>query len=377
MSCFANFTLTMQSEHPKPDEFANRSCHSETDHCGPSNKTVDWLFLLSSTAIVILYISHWQFSSQISELNWLQIASHSVFELMNSTWWAILIGIIMISILGRIPREFVMSALGNKPGIAGIVRATLAGVLLDLCSHGVLMVGSKLYERGASIGQVVAFLISSPWNSLSLTLILITLVGLPWTLGFILLSILIAVVTGLIFEELVERNVLPKNPQTFQVPEDWQFWAEARSQWSTAKINITFVLQMLTDGIVASRMIVRWLLFGICLASLLRAVVPVELFATFLGPTLVGLGITVVLATLIEICSEGSTPIAADILNRANAPGNSFAFLMGGVATDYTEVMILKETTRSWRIALFLPLICLPQVILLAWLINITYVTNL
>ena len=367
----------MQSEHQKPHDFAVRSCHSEADHCGPSNKSVDWLLLLSSITIAVLYVTHWQFSPRISGLNWLQTASHSAFELMNSTWWAILTGIIMISILGRIPREFVMSALGNKLGLGGIIRATLAGVLLDLCSHGVLMVGSKLYERGASIGQVVAFLISSPWNSLSLTLILITLIGLTWTLGFILLSILIAVITGMIFELLVERNVLPKNPQTFHVPEDWKFWAEARSQWNKAKINVTNVLQMLTDGISQSRMIVRWLLFGVCLASFLRALIPAELFALVLGPTIIGLGITVLSATLIEICSEGSTPIAADILNRANAPGNSFAFLMGGVATDYTEVMILKETTRSWRIALFLPIICLPQVVLLAWIINLAHVSNL
>ena len=66
--------------------------------------------------------------------------------------------------------------------------------------------------------------------------------------------------------------------------------------------------------------------------------------------------------------------IAADILSRAGAPGNSFAFLMGGVATDYTEIMILRDTTKSWRIALFLPLITLPQIILLGWLINMSFV---
>ena len=367
----------MQSEHQKPNDFANGSCHSESSHCGPEKNNIDWLLLTSATIIVIFYVTHWQFSSHVTEIQWLNTASHSVFELMNNTWWAILLGIVMISILGRIPREFVMSALGNKPGLPGIIRATLAGTLLDLCSHGVLMVGSKLYERGASIGQVVAFLISSPWNSLSLTLILITLIGLTWTVGFILFSMLIAIITGRLFEMLVKRNVLPKNPQTSELPTNWRFWTEVRSQWGKTDIDAPFVFRMLTDGILESRMVVRWLLFGVCLASLLRAAIPPELFATFLGPTLVGLGITVLAATLIEICSEGSTPIAADILNRANAPGNSFAFLMGGVATDYTEVMVLKETTKSWRIALFLPLISLPQVIVLAWLINLSYIANL
>ena len=57
-------------------------------------------------------------------------------------------------------------------------------------------------------------------------------------------------------------------------------------------------------------------------------------------------------------------------ITRAGAPGNSFAFLMTGVATDYTEIMVIKDTTKSWKLALFLPLITVPQVLLIAWLIN-------
>ena len=93
-------------------------------------------------------------------------------------------------------------------------------------------------------------------------------------------------------------------------------------------------------------------------------------FETYFGPTLAGLGITVLVATILEVCSEGSTPIAADILNRANAPGNAFAFLMTGVSTDYTEIMAIRETTRSWKLALFLPLLTVPQVLTIAWIIN-------
>ena len=106
------------------------------------------------------------------------------------------------------------------------------------------------------------------------------------------------------------------------------------------------------------------------MAGLVRAFISPEQFGTYFGPTLAGLGLTVLVATILEVCSEGSTPIAADLLTRANAPGNSFAFLMTGVSTDYTEIMVLRETTNSWKVALFLPLLTVPQVILIAWLIN-------
>jgi hypothetical protein len=117
-------------------------------------------------------------------------------------------------------------------------------------------------------------------------------------------------------------------------------------------------------------MVFRWIFFGVVLASLIRTFVPVETYQALFGPTLAGLFLTLVAATIIEVCSEGSTPIAADLITRAGAPGNSFTFLMAGVSTDYTEIMVLQNTTKSWRIPLFLPLITLPQILVLSWLLN-------
>ncbi|MBT8147393.1 MAG: permease [Gammaproteobacteria bacterium] len=347
-------------------------CHEEQaadDSCHDTRRT-DWLFRISLSLVVIFYLCFWLLDSAIQDLPLLPAMAGSVFELINTMWWGIVIGILMIGVLGKIPREFVMAALGTGTGLGGILRATAAGVLLDLCSHGILMVAAKLYERGASAGQVMAFLVASPWNSLSLTLVLIALVGLSWTLLFIFLSAVIAIVTGLIFDYLVSKNVLPANNARSDLPDDFRFWQEARRGISAASFNGPFLSAMMLDGLKDSRMVVRWILFGVLLASAVRTLMPPEHFETWFGPSLMGLALTVLAATIIEVCSEGSTPIAADLLNRAGAPGNGFAFLMTGVATDYTEVMVLRETTGSWRIALFLPLITVPQVLAFAWLMN-------
>jgi uncharacterized membrane protein YraQ (UPF0718 family) len=116
--------------------------------------------------------------------------------------------------------------------------------------------------------------------------------------------------------------------------------------------------------------VIRWTFFGLLLAALIRATVPEDAFATWFGATFIGLWLTLLAATVIEVCSEGATPIAADLMTRAAAPGNSFTFLMAGVATDYTEIMSLRDTTKSWKIALYLPLIAVPQVMLLGYILN-------
>ena len=143
---------------------------------------------------------------------WLVTMTSSIYELINKMWWGLVMAVVFVGLLERVPRELVMSALGQGGTVKGIARATAAGVLLDLCSHGILMVGTKLYERGASLGQLMAFLIASPWNSLSLTIILITLIGWGWTLAFIACSMAIGIVTGVIFDRLVKAEVLPANP---------------------------------------------------------------------------------------------------------------------------------------------------------------------
>ncbi len=346
-----------------------QSCHKEQHACHAENRRPDILLWGSAIALAVLYALHAWFVT-FNEWMWLQTASVAVYELMNAIWWGIALGVLMVALLSRIPREFVMSILGTNTGLRGILRATLAGVLLDLCNHGILMVGAKLYERGASTGQVMAFLIASPWNSFSLTLILLGLIGFGWTLVFIVLSMFVAVITGLLFDVLVRRGTLPENPRQSDLPQDFHFWREARKGLSETHFSVVLVRDLLIDGVKDSRMVVRWILFGVLLAALLRASIPPETFGSYFGPTLAGLGLTLLAATLMEVCSEGSTPIAADLLTRAEAPGNGFAFLMAGVATDYTEIMVLKETTKSWAIALFLPLLTVPQVIIIAWLLN-------
>lgn len=360
--------MSCEKHNHQPANIHQSSAHQAS--CHDSSGRPDYLLWCSMTGVVLLYSCHLLFGHSETLPQWLHQLSQSSFELINTMWWGLLIGILVLSILSKIPREFVMSALGSQRGKGGIVRATIAGVLLDLCSHGILMVGAKLYQRGASLGQVIAFLVASPWNSFSLTLVLIALIGLQWTLVFIGLSLVIAIISGLIFDALVKRGVLPENPNQFDLPDDFRFWSEARTQWSEANFSVSFLKTMAIDGIKESRMVMRWVLFGVLLAGLIRVLFSPESFSTYFGPDLIGLGLTLVAATVMEVCSEGSTPIAADLLNRAEAPGNSFAFLMTGVATDYTEIMVLKDTTASWKIALFVPLITVPQVLLLAVLLN-------
>jgi uncharacterized protein len=338
--------------------------------CHPQKQRPDYLLWISSTIVLLCYALYWLVDGHPDLPQWLVVMTSGVYELINRMWWGLLAAVIFVGLLERIPRDLVMSALGQGGTLKGVVRATIAGVLLDLCSHGILMVGTKLYERGASLGQLMAFLIASPWNSLSLTIILVALIGFGWTLAFVLLSMAVGIVTGLIFDYLVAGGKLPSNPNHVVSTNGDSLTRQFGQLVKTIKITPSGMLAMLKDGLRDSKMVFRWVFFGIVMATAIRAFVPVDTYQTLFGPTVAGLLLTLLAATVIEVCSEGSTPIAADIVTRAAAPGNGFTFLMAGVATDYTEVVVIRDMTKSWKVALFLPLVSVPQILVIGWVLN-------
>jgi len=343
-------------------------CHPKTDEHG--HKRRDWLFIVVSAIVLVSYIAWLVAADSIHATPFVGTFVHSVAEFINIIWWGILLGILAVAALANIPREWVISILGKPGTFGGIFRSVLGGLLLDLCSHGILLVGMKLYERGVSTGQLYAFLIASPWNSLSMTLILWALIGLPWTLLFIALSMLIAVIAGLLADRLEQSGILPRNPHQPTIPEHFQLFPAVREAMRNVHIDARDIVRTIVSAAHESGMIIRWMFLGVIIAAALRTVFSPETFSMLFGPTLLGLGATLVFATILEVCSEGSSPVAADFLLRAQAPGNSFAFLMTGVATDYTEILSIKDTTKSWKKALFLPLLTVPQVIFIAYLLN-------
>jgi uncharacterized membrane protein YraQ (UPF0718 family) len=301
------------------------------------------------------------------------MALHTL-HLVQQVAGGVVVGIIMLAVVASLPQSAVLRLAGVKPTAGGLGKAIAAGLLLDLCSHGILMVATKLYKQGLSTPQMVAFLITSPWNSLSLLLILAGLIGWLWTLTFLVLSAVVGFITGWLLRYAEQWGWIDPNPYhpTAETLAQWQ--TEPPLRWqnllNVRQLTPNNVGQALKHGLADSVMVLRWLLFGIALAALLHVLVPTEVFGEWFGPTALGLLATLVLATVLEVCSEGSSPIAADVLLRANAPGNAFVFLMAGAATDSTELLVLRQLTNGWRVPLLMVALSVPQVLLLGWVLN-------
>jgi len=297
-------------------------------------------------------------------------------DLVALIWWAIILGLLIGGVIDYfIPREYIRKYLSRHQKRT-IIYSIIFGFLMSACSHGILAIAIELYKKGASTSSVISFLLASPWANLPITILLFGFFGVKAT--FIVISaLIISIITGLIYQVLERKGMVECNSckmgEDIPVLTDFSIRKDIRRRWKeyhfTMKNNINAMKGTFQGSWSLTRMILWWLIVGMIMASFARAYIPQHLFVEYMGPTFLGLAITLFFATIIEVCSEGSSPLAFEIFNQTGAFGNSFTFLMAGVATDYTEIGLIWHNIGK-RAALWLPIITVPQILLLGYLFN-------
>ncbi len=302
----------------------------------------------------------------------LRMLDREFWHYVTQTWWAIGAGLLLGGLIERfIPKEYIAKWL-STPSPRTVFLSVGLGFLSSGCSHGCLALSMELHKKGAAPASVISFLLASPWASLSLTVIMISLFGLKG-LVIVLAALVIACLTGFVFLELSRRGLIEPNPHTVVVDRTFSIAQDIRRRASQYRLSgQRLVKDMAAVAQGAWRladMVVWWLLIGFFLASLAGAFIPDTWFVRYLGPTIWGLLATMIFAAVIEICSEGSAPLAFELFKHTGALGNSFAFLMGGVVTDATELGLVW-TNMGKKTALWMVITTLPQVFLLGFLLN-------
>lgn len=330
---------------------------AEASYCkrSPASLRDPWIWAPLSGLLVATAGLGWNVFSEVSAI---------YREYLGNILLPFLIGLLIGGFIDHfIPKAYVVKLLtGSRKRV--IARATLLGFLASSCSHGCLALSLELFRKGASVPAVVSFLLASPWASMSLTLILLSLFGASGVV-IVGVALLIAFLTGLIFQRLAKRNLIETNPNVTIVPDDFSIRSDFSRRWRAYPWTPSQIVQdfrgVLAGMVPLGRMVLGWVQLGLILSALAGALVPHHVFGRWFGPTAGGLLLTLLLAAVIEVCSEGTAPLAFELYRRTGAFGNAFAFLMGGVVTDYTELgalwMTIGRKTVLWLLTITLPLV--------------------
>ncbi|MBI4342003.1 MAG: permease [Candidatus Omnitrophica bacterium] len=285
----------------------------------------------------------------------------------------VLLGLLLGGVIDHfIPKAYVVRLLsGSRKRV--IARATLLGFLASTCSHGCLALTIELHRKGASVPAAVSFLLASPWASMSLTFLLLSLFGAR---GLLLVGgpLLIAWLTGLIFQRLAARGLIEPNANTVAVEEGFSIRRDLAQRWRRypwTRPQLIMDARGVAGGVLPlGRMVLGWVQLGLLLSALAGGLIPHGAFQRFFGPSLGGLLLTLLAATVVEVCSEGTAPLAFELYRHTGALGNAFAFLMGGVITDYTELAAVWRAIGK-RTVLWILLVTIPMVVALGLILNL------
>ncbi len=230
--------------------------------------------------------------------------------------------------------------LGGR-GIWPLLKASLFGVPLPLCSCGVIPVSMSLHKHGASKGSVISFLLSTPQTGVDSILVTLSLLG-PI---FAIFRPLAALVTGIIGGILV--NVFGQSAEDKgRVPPKC-----SDECCGDAKNNHKLARGLKYGFVTLPRDIGRAMLIGLIIAAVISALVPDGYFAEKLGTGIFAMVVMMFLGIPVYVCATASVPVAAALILKGLTPGAALVFLMTGPATNAASfVTIWKVLGKSTAI---------------------------
>lgn len=358
--CCKDCLNKFRSENNITDEFIYHPPARPKKHDFLKNKT----FI---TALIILFFIISGFLFKLFEplknnlINYLKIITLPIF-----------LGLFIGGIIDwLIPRVYISKILARRDKKT-VFYAVITGFFMSACSHGILALAIQLYKKGASAPAVVAFLLASPWANLPLTILIIGFFGIKGLI-FVFSAIIIALITGYIFLILERHNLVEINPNTTEGEEPFSIISDAKNRIKNTKFNKGFfrngIRGIFSGSVSLGNMVLWWIFIGVLISSVVGAYVPTGWMEKYMGASFIGILVTLGIATIMEVCSEGTAPLAFEIFKKTGAIGNSFVFLMAGVPTDYTEIGLLW-THIGKKTAIWLPVITVPQIVILGIIFN-------
>lgn len=368
--CIEKYRVKHGIKHDAGHHGKSSSCPS--CHPGDGRPWYKHPFYITIIAASILFI----ISYIIKPLN---PVFSALVDYLKLIWWAVLLGFLIGGVINHfVPREYIEKYLSRHKKRT-ILYSVAFGFLMSACSHGILAIAIALYKKGANTSSVVAFLLASPWANLPITILLFGFFGLK-ALAIILSALVIAVITGLVYQVLERRGIVEcdnfRKGAVRAKTKEFSITGDVKRRWGSYEFGLSSLLSdakgVLNGSWALSKMVLWWLFIGMMIASFVRAFVPQDFFMEYMGATTLGLVVTLMFATIIEVCSEGSSPLAFELFKQTGAFGNSFVFLMAGVATDYTEIGLIWSNIGK-KAAIWLPIITLPQIFVLGYLFNLIF----
>jgi len=323
-------------------------------------------------------------------MEFLQTFFVALYELSNAMAPYILFGLLFAGMLHEVVPDSIVSKHLGRNSIGSVIKSTLLGIPLPVCSCGVIPLAASIKKSGASNGATLSFLISTPITGIDSILATYGMFGWAFTIYRVLTSMILAMIAGIFTniaghrkKELKPRtafSMTPSSPRKTMnfapAPPDKMDSctdschcenSEKKSFSARAALDYAFVT-LLGD-------IAKPLVWGLLIGALITVAVPENLSEIVKQYGWLSYVITITIAIPMYVCATASLPIAAGLMLAGVSPGAAFVFLSAGPATNTVTIGIVKTMLGTRSLAIYLGSIIIGSIafgLLLDWFFGIT-----
>ena len=274
------------------------------------------------------------------------IISTSISILNGASGWLVISFIIAGLLHNFLTPDKLQKSLGNKK-ISSILKSTLSGMLLPICSCGVIPIGISMYYSGVYLGPVLAFMTSTPIINPIAIVLSFGLLGPQITLIYVISGFVVPLIVGVL------GNKLGKDEVCIKFDEDEEELAieleeEKRSffenivdglKWSFGELALT---------------ISKYVIIGMLVAGFITTVFPNSVIQKYLGnPGMLSLGSIAILACVMYVCAVGHIPFIAALVASGASPGVAITFLIAGAATNLPELISIYNVIGKRAVIIY------------------------
>lgn len=272
---------------------------------------------------------------------WLEMAPYLLFGMSVAGLLHVFLG-----------KEIISRQLGQG-GIKSVVKATLLGIPLPICSCGVIPVASSLEKEGAHKSSILAFLVATPTTGVDSIFATYSLLGPLFAVFRPLAAMLLGITLGTI-DYFVEgknnqkKKIIPHEHTPVKIFFKWREFF---------KYSYYEVPQDIGKALV----------IGIVIGGAIAAFIPQEVFERYFFFPLDFI-CALILGIPLYVCSTGSIPIAVSLINKGFSPGAGLVFLIVGPATNAVTLAFVRSKLGHKSFLLYLV-----NIIVVAVLLGITF----
>ena len=232
----------------------------------------------------------------------------------------------------------------GRGGVGPVVKASVFGVPLPICSCGVIPVGAGLYRHGASRGATSSFLLSTPQTGVDSIAATYALMGPVFAVVRPVVALVTGIVGGLVIDGATRAEPRAAEAETSSCSKSASASCCGSEESTSAQPGSGIVRALRYAFVTLPADLVGALVVGLVIAALLTALVPADALSTYLGGGLLAMLAAVAVSTPLYVCATASIPIGLGLLAVGASPGAMLAFLIAGPATNAATVSV------TWRV---------------------------